>query len=143
MPIRRPRADEVPAIRAFVQLIVAELYPGLIAQPPAGIGDEDWTQGWISVDDGGAILGVLMTTEEWIDDLWIARDHRGTGTGAALLAHGEQEIRKAGYATAHLRVIASSKARAFYERNGWTVSREFTHERYPTLQMVELEKTLS
>jgi hypothetical protein len=33
-------------------------------------GDEDWSTGWIAVE-GTDVIGVLLTTNDWIDDLWI------------------------------------------------------------------------
>lgn len=142
MLIRKPLPDEVPAIRTMVRAVVSETYPAVSHTELERAGAEDWTQGWIAVDDDGAIAGVTLVTEEWIDDLWVGRAYRSHGVGALLLAHAEQQIATLGHTAARLRVVAANAAaRKFYTRYGWTVAREFEHERLG-LPMVELEKAL-
>jgi GNAT superfamily N-acetyltransferase len=142
MQIRKPNPDELPQISALVRTVVADTYPGVSHTELERAGAEDWTQGWIAVADDGEVAGVTLITEEWIDDLWVGRAHRSHGIGALLLAHAESQIAALGHSAARLRVVAAnSGARKFYTRHGWTVAREFDHERLG-LPMVELEKKL-
>ena len=39
----------------------------------------------------GRIVGVVLTGEEWLDDLWVLRGNRGYGVGHRLLDQGEGE----------------------------------------------------
>jgi hypothetical protein len=55
--------------------------------------------------DGTEPVGVLLTTDEWIDDLWIVNAQRGHGLGARLLFLGEAEIAGRRLGVARLRVI--------------------------------------
>jgi ribosomal protein S18 acetylase RimI-like enzyme len=72
-----------------------------------------------------------MTRDEWVSDLWVRRDSRGTGIGGALLAHAEREIRGRRHDTLHLRVVKSNtRAVEFYQNHGWRVQREFPHEKF-------------
>ncbi len=143
MVIRRPLPDELPAITTLVRSIVAESFPGASPADIERVGAEDWSPGWIAVDDDGSIAGVTLITEEWIDDLWVAASHRSHGVGALLLAHAEVQIAALGHPEARLRVVAANTAaRKFYTQHGYTVAREFDHERFKDRKMVEFEKKL-
>jgi ribosomal protein S18 acetylase RimI-like enzyme len=83
---------------------------------------------------------MVLTSEDWLDDLWVLREHRGYGVGRRLLAQGEQEIAARGHATLRLRVVRSNAAAiAFYERHGWRTAREFAHEKF-SVMMLEMVK---
>ena len=74
---------------------------------------------------------MTMTRDEWVSDLWVRRDSRGYGIGGKLLAHAEREIRSRGHDTIRLRVVKSNtRAVEFYQRHGWRVHREFSHEKF-------------
>ena len=76
-------------------------------------------------------MGLVMTRDEWLSDLWVRLDSRGTGIGRKLLAHAEGEIRDRGHDTIRLRVVKSNiRAVHFYQRYGWKVYREFPHEKF-------------
>ena len=143
MVIRRPRPEELSTITAMVRSVVSETFAGASSADIARLGAEDWSPGWIAVADDGSIAGVTLITEEWIDDLWVAGAHRSHGVGALLLAHAEIQIAALGHTEARLRVVASNAAaRKFYAQHGYTVAREFDHERFVDRKMVELEKKL-
>jgi ribosomal protein S18 acetylase RimI-like enzyme len=77
------------------------------------------------------IVGVIITNQEWISDLWILREHRGQGVGSRLLSQGEAEIATRGHKTCHLRVVRSNAvAMRFYLSQGWQIARESVHENY-------------
>lgn len=139
--IRRPQPQECDSVRALIQSIVDETYGGLWAPPPLPIGEADWQLSWIAVQ-GTKIVGVLLTGEEWIDDLWVLRENRRAGVGRLLLAQGEAEIAARGHGIARLRVVQSNAtAIDFYRKHGWHIRREFPHEKFP-IMMLEMFKSI-
>jgi len=85
-------------------------------------------------------MGVILTSNDWQDDLWVLREYRNQGVGEQLLYHGETEITERGYQMARLRVIKSNaKAISFYEKHGWHKVMEFQHETLQ-IQMLEMAK---
>src|SRR5215467_5107080 len=128
--IRRARPDENSAVHELVQTIADETFAYLFATPQVPIGEADWFSAWLAIS-GEEIVGVTMTREEWVSDLWIRRDSRRTGIGTKLLAHAESEIRGRGHHTFRLRVVKSNiPAVQFYQSQGWRVHREFPHEKF-------------
>jgi ribosomal protein S18 acetylase RimI-like enzyme len=141
MEIRRPAPSEHDAVRALVQTVVDEVYGGLWTSPPLHIDEEDWSLAWVAVS-AGKIVGMILTNEEWVSDLWVSREYRNQGVGRQLLSRGELEIRARGHLTARLRVVKSNvQAVSFYDRRGWSVAREFPHETLP-IGMLEMSKVL-
>lgn len=137
--IRRPEIHEHGAVRAVVQTVVDEIYGNLWAPPPVPIDEEDWGPAWIAIVDT-RIVGMVLTSREWISDLWVLRAARGCGIGRKLLARGEAEIAGRGCRTSRLRVVKSNTAAIqFYQRQGWRVEREFLHETLP-ITMFEMVK---
>ena len=140
--IRRVTVSEAAQVRALVQAVVDEVYGGMWAPAPLAIGDDDWTQGWISIVDD-EIVGVTLTSHDVLDDLWVARGHRGRGIGAALLAVAEREIFDRGHRRARLNVIAANTgARRFYVHHGWSEARALTDERI-AVDKIEMVKVFS
>lgn len=138
---RHPTEREREAVGALVQTVVDEVYGDLWADPPLTIGVTDWLAAWIAVDRG-KLVGVGLTSGDRVEDLWIAPEGRGRGTGYALLRHCESEIRARGFHHARLRVVASNaKAISFYHANGWLDEREGPHESFP-VKMLEMRKDL-
>jgi ribosomal protein S18 acetylase RimI-like enzyme len=141
MEIRRPAPNEHDSVRALVQTVVDEVYGGIWASPPLPIDEEDWSRAWLAVS-ASKIVGMVLTHEEWVSDLWVLREHRNRGVGRQLLFHGEAEIAGRGHATSRLRVVKSNvRAVRFYNRLGWSVAREFPHETLP-IDMLEMSKVL-
>lgn len=67
----------------------------------------------------GQVAGLVVTTRDEIEQLYVAAHHRGTGLASALLRHGESVIATE-FSTAFLAVIAGNpRARRFYERERW------------------------
>jgi GNAT superfamily N-acetyltransferase len=128
--IRRMRPDENGAVHELVQSIADETFAHLFASPHVPIGEANWFSAWLAIS-GTEIVGVTMTQAEWLSDLWVRHDRRGTGIGTKLLAHAEREIRNRGHDTLRLRVVKSNtRAVQFYQRQGWTIHREFPHEKF-------------
>jgi len=119
-----------------VQTVVDETYGGLWAQPPLQIDEEDWSLAWVAAA-GSEIVGMVLTLEEWVSDLWVLRSFQGAKVGTMLLAQAEAEIADRGHRRAKLRLVGSNaKALAFYERRGWHVDGEIPHERLPVTMIV-------
>jgi ribosomal protein S18 acetylase RimI-like enzyme len=128
--IRRAVPSENDAVQAFVQAIADETFSYLFPDPPVPIGESNWLSAWLAISQG-EIVGVMMTREEWVSDLWLSGDHRGTGVGENLLAQAEREICNRGHQTIRLRVVKSNtRAVRFYQSHGWAVHREFPHEKF-------------
>jgi ribosomal protein S18 acetylase RimI-like enzyme len=138
--IRRPNPQEHSSVRAVVQTVVDEIYGGLWAPPPLPIDEEDWRLAWVAIVET-KIVGIVLTHEECISDLWVLRESRGRRIGRQLLAQGEAEIAGRGHRTFRLRVVKSNTTAVnFYQREGWRVERQFPHERLP-VTMLEMIKS--
>ncbi len=138
--IRKPNPGEEPCVRSVVQTVVDEIYGALCAPAPLLIDEEDWSAAWVAVVDA-RIVGMVLTSDEWISDLWVLRETRGQGVGKKLLAQGEAEITARGRTPFRLRVVKSNAlAVSFYRRQGWRVEREFPHARLP-VTMLEMTKS--
>ena len=127
--IRRALPDENNSVHALVQAIADETFAYLFhSQVP--IGEPNWIAAWLAISRD-EIVGVTMTQDEWVSDLWVRRDSRRLGIGAKLLQRAELEIRGRGFETLRLRVVKSNtRAVQFYESHGWSVHREFPHEKF-------------
>jgi len=139
MVIRHPELGEHEGIHQFVRSVVNEIYGGLWSTSPIEVDNQDWSDAWIA-SSGAEIVGVLLTKDEWIDDLWVRQDHRGQGLGTKLLQYGEAEVAGRHYEVSRLRVVrANRNAISFYIKHGWNIEREFRHETLP-IEMLELTK---
>jgi ribosomal protein S18 acetylase RimI-like enzyme len=141
--IRRPQASEYGSVQVLIETVANETFKDLFAPNPVPLKfeDEDWPLAWVAVSDG-KIVGVIITNQEWVDDLWVLREQRRQGVGSRLLAQGEAEIATRGYRTGHLRVVRSNVlAVQFYLSQGWQIAREFAHEKYHHA-MLEMAKSL-
>jgi ribosomal protein S18 acetylase RimI-like enzyme len=139
--IRQPQSYEHNSVRALVTTVANETFGSLFAPNPVPlkIEDEDWSLAWVAVCDSN-IVGVVLTNQEWISDLWVLRENRRHGIGRRLLAQGESEIATRGHETCHLRVVKSNTvAVQFYLGQGWRIAREFPHEKFhhAMLEMVK------
>jgi ribosomal protein S18 acetylase RimI-like enzyme len=127
--IRLALADEPPRIHALVQAIADETFAYLVPLP-VPLGAPNWQFAWVAVS-AEDILGVTMTQEDWVSDLWVARDHRRQGIGSLLLAQAEREIGSRGHRVFRIRVVKSNtRAVDFYRSHGWSVHHEFPHQKF-------------
>ena len=141
--IRRVGPDENSSVHQLVQAIADETFAYLFATLPVPIGEANWFSAWLAIS-GEEIVGVTMTRDEWLSDLWVRSDSRRTGIGAKLLAHAEREIWSRGHDVIRLRVVKSNtRAVHFYESRGWRVNREFSHEKFGhmMLEMIKSKET--
>jgi GNAT superfamily N-acetyltransferase len=138
--IRRAEPSENESVHALVQAIADETFAYLFAPSQVPIGEANWLSAWLGIS-GKEIVAVTMTRDEWVNDLWVRSDHRRTGIGGKLLAHAEREIRGRGRHTLRLRVVKSNtRAVEFYQNHGWSVHREFPHEKFGHM-MLEMTKS--
>jgi|ERR1022692_596825 ribosomal protein S18 acetylase RimI-like enzyme len=141
--IRRPQASEYGSIQGLIETVANETFKDLFAPKPVPLKfeDEDWPLAWVAVSDD-KIVGVIITDQEWVSDLWVFREHRRQGVGSRLLAQGEAEIGARGHRTCRLRVVQSNSiAVRFYLSHGWQIAREFAHEKYRHA-MLEMAKSM-
>jgi ribosomal protein S18 acetylase RimI-like enzyme len=138
--IRRAEPSENESVHALVQAIADETFAYLFAPSQVPIGEANWLSAWLGIS-GEEIVGVTLTRDEWVSDLWVRCDRRRTGIGGKLLAHAELEIRRRGHHTLRLRVVKSNtRAVEFYQEHGWSVHREFPHEKFGH-RMLEMTKS--
>jgi GNAT superfamily N-acetyltransferase len=129
-------------VRVLIETVVNETFRDLFAPNPVPLKfkDENWPLAWVAVSDV-KILGVTITSHEWVSDLWVLHEHRRQGIGSRLLAKGESEIAGRGHNACRLRVVKSNTiAVQFYLSQGWQIAREFAHEKYHHA-MLEMAKS--
>lgn len=69
----------------------------------------------------GEIAGFVMVVSDEVEQVYVAREHRGTGVAKAVLAEGERLVAGNGHSQAWLAVATgNTRARRFYMRRGWT-----------------------
>ncbi|GAA4446272.1 GNAT family N-acetyltransferase [Phytohabitans houttuyneae] len=70
---------------------------------------------------GGEVAGFVMVVGDEVEQVYVSRDHRGSGVAADLLGAAERLVAAGGHARAWLAVATgNARARRFYERCGWT-----------------------
>jgi ribosomal protein S18 acetylase RimI-like enzyme len=140
--VRKPQPHEYDSVRVLIETVVNETFRDLFAPNPVPLKfkDENWPLAWVAVSDV-KILGVTITSHEWVSDLWVLHEHRRQGIGSRLLAKGESEIAGRGHNACRLRVVKSNTiAVQFYLSQGWQIAREFAHEKYHHA-MLEMAKS--
>lgn len=144
--VRRAIEEDLPGLRAVYLRAWRAAYEGVL--PPdaleeqAAIREEfDWPRGTaapeaevlVAVDRAGSVLGVVQADEvvpsprdlPEITMLYVDPEAWGTGVSVALLSAGVAWIAGRGHAAARLRVVETqTRARRFYEREGWTRDEE-------------------
>lgn len=141
LTIRRIRPEEFEEAHRFVQALVNETYAFVWHGNAPSIDETDWSAAWVA-DDGAAIVAVMLSNGDVIDDLWIASAYRRKGLGSSLLNKGEEEIAARGFQVARLRVVSGNDpATHFYEHHGWLAVRHYPHGRLP-IEMIDFEKQL-
>jgi GNAT superfamily N-acetyltransferase len=71
----------------------------------------------------GGLVGWVWGGTSFVDLLWVAEEHRGTGLGSRFLSTFEAEVRGRGAVQVVL-TTASFQAPAFYRRHGYEVIAE-------------------
>ncbi|MET7277331.1 GNAT family N-acetyltransferase [Kribbella sp. NPDC005582] len=93
-----------------------------------------WTRAADRIDDatvavvGDDVAGFVMVVDDEVEQVYVSRDHRGSGVAGVLLTEAERQVRANGHAEAWLAVATgNARARRFYERCGWTDSGPFDY----------------
>jgi GNAT superfamily N-acetyltransferase len=69
----------------------------------------------------GEVAGFVMVVGNEVEQVYVSRDHRGSGVAGALLTEAERQVKANGHREAWLAVATgNARARRFYERSGWT-----------------------
>ena len=96
-----------------------------------------------------APVGFCMLKGDELYQLYVAREARGTGAAAALMADAEARLAASGFETAWLAcAIGNDRAARFYEKSGWrcagiVVSQLETPEGVIPLEVLRYEKDLT
>jgi GNAT superfamily N-acetyltransferase len=70
---------------------------------------------------GDEVAGFVMVVGDEVEQVYVSRDHRGSGVAGTLLTEAEQRVKANGHREAWLAVATgNARARRFYERSGWT-----------------------
>lgn len=77
----------------------------------------------------GEVAGFVMVVGDEVEQVYVSAGHRGSGVASALLTAAEQSVVANGHSVAWLAVVAgNTRARRFYERQGWTDEGLFDHQ---------------
>jgi GNAT superfamily N-acetyltransferase len=69
---------------------------------------------------GDEVAGFVMVVGDEVEQVYVSRDHRGSGVAATLLTEAERQVKANGHSEAWLAVATgNARARRFYERSGW------------------------
>ena len=80
-------------------------------------------------DVDGEVAGFVMVIGDEVEQVFVDREHRGTGLAGLLLAEAERQVASAGHDVAWLAVVAgNARARRFYERCGWADEGDLPYE---------------
>jgi ribosomal protein S18 acetylase RimI-like enzyme len=80
------------------------------------------------MEHAGLVVGFVMVLDDEVDQLYVARTHRGGATAGQLLSAAERRIAAHGRQMAWLAVVpTNTRARRFYERQGWRDAGLFEH----------------
>lgn len=78
--------------------------------------------------EGDEVAGFVMVVGDEVEQVYVSRDHRGSGIAAVLLAEAERQVKANGHAEAWLAVATgNARARRFYERSGWSDAGPFDY----------------
>lgn len=78
---------------------------------------------------GGEVAGFVRVDGDELEQVFVSRNHRGSGVANVLLAEAERMLRARGYDRTWLAVVdGNARARRFYERNGWSDEGMFDYQ---------------
>jgi putative acetyltransferase len=79
------------------------------------------------VDD--ELAGFIMVVDDEVEQIYVSPTHFGRGVAGTLMAEAERQVAQDGYDVAWLAVaIGNVRARAFYEKAGWTNTGDLPYE---------------
>lgn len=93
-----------------------------------------WSRAAERVDDttvavvGDQVAGFVMVVGDEVEQVYVSRDHRGSGIAGVLLGEAERQVKALGHSEAWLAVATGNvRARRFYERSGWSDAGAFDY----------------
>ncbi|MGF6228601.1 GNAT superfamily N-acetyltransferase [Inquilinus ginsengisoli] len=153
-PMRGDSAEEIAAVVALIRGAFAD-YLDRLDPPPSAVNEtaESITallgreQGLVA-EAGGVAVGCLVLQRREGGDLYVgrvavAREHRGSGVGRALMAAAEAEARRLGGMRLALGVrLALDGNRRFFASLGFTEGALHAHPGYDRPTWVEMTKAI-
>lgn len=137
------KAEGVHSAKALITEVVEEVYGHVIDDIPSTITSDDLLTNSVLAFVDQHLVGVGLTVDDVVDDIWLSVGARGTGVGAELLSVLEKQIVDRGYRTASLRVLEeNTRACRFYEKHGWLAGQRYLHERLG-VKMIAYSKSLT
>jgi thiosulfate/3-mercaptopyruvate sulfurtransferase len=104
------------------ELVAVRTRESLDARAARRVGDT-----WVAEVDG-EVVGFVMVDGDEVDQVYVDRDHRGSGLAETLLAAAERHVLRNGHTRAWLAVVpGNARARRFYERRGWRDEGGYDH----------------
>ena len=77
----------------------------------------------------GEVAGFIMVVGDEVEQIYVAPSHHGRGVARILMEEAERQVAADGYDVAWLAVaIGNARARAFYEKAGWTNAADLPYE---------------
>jgi len=77
---------------------------------------------------GADVAGFVMVAGDEVEQVYVSRDHRGTGIADLLLDSAERQVAANSHPVAWLAVATgNARARRFYEKRGWIDNGEFAY----------------
>jgi len=127
--IRPAGPDDIDAVAAIWYAGWADGHLGHVPDELVAIRTKEsfWTRAANRVVDttvavvGDDVAGFVMVVGDEVEQVYVARDHRGSGVAGTLLSEAERQVKANGHREAWLAVATgNARARRFYERGGWT-----------------------
>ena len=155
MTVRRAQPGDAAAIAevhietwraAYHEIFPAEFLEGLDVDRRRVFVEDRLASGaslFVSVNDqitGFCFVGPARGEEEWgeLYSIYVHPEHWGTGDGFDLIQAAETELASLGFHRALLWVLRDNpRARAFYERCGWTLAKPIRVEEIGGVQVTE------
>jgi len=134
--VRPAVAADSDAIASIWHLGWADGHHGHVPEELVAIRTKEsfWARAADRIDDatvavvGDDVAGFVMVVDDEVEQVYVSRDHRGSGVAGVLLAEAERQVAANGYDEAWLAVATgNARARRFYERCGWTDSGAFDY----------------
>ena len=80
-------------------------------------------------DLDGEVAGFIMVVDDEVEQIYVSPSHVGKGVAGTLRAEAERQVAAGGHDVAWLAVaIGNTRARAFYEKAGWTNAGDLPYE---------------
>ena len=126
--LRPAVADDVDAVAAIWYAGWGDGHLGHVPDELVAIRTKEsfWTRAADRVADttvavvGDQVAGFVMVVGDEVEQVYVDRNHRGSGVAATLLGEAERLVKANGHSEAWLAVATgNARARRFYERSGW------------------------